>query len=314
MEHAAHNHSHRHRRAGDSSRRLRLVLVLTALYMLAEVIGAWWTGSLALLADAGHMFTDVAALVLALIAVWFGSRPATSSKTFGYYRLEIIAALVNGVALVVISLFIFYGAYERWLSPPVIRSGPMIVIAVGGLAVNLICAWILHARHEVDLNLRGAWMHVMGDALGSVAAILAGVCMSLFGWYEADAVFSVLISLLIIWGSVRLIKESTNVLLEGTPAHINLAAVEHVILDTKGVADVHDLHVWTITSGREALSAHVIHAESISQPDLLRELRTKLHDRFGVDHLTIQMETPDFEDETFHFCHAGTACFRSERN
>jgi cobalt-zinc-cadmium efflux system protein len=172
----------------------------------------------------------------------------------------------------------------------------------------------LHARHEVDLNLRGAWMHVMGDALGSVAAILAGVCMSLFGWYAADAVFSVVISLLIIWGSVRLIKESTNVLLEGTPAHINLAAVENAILDTKGVADVHDLHVWTITSGREALSAHVIHADTISQPDLLRELRTKLHDRFGVDHLTIQMETPDFEDETFHFCHAGTACFRSERN
>jgi cobalt-zinc-cadmium efflux system protein len=155
---------------------------------------------------------------------------------------------------------------------------------------------------------------VMGDALGSVAAILAGVCMALFGWYEADAIFSVVISLLIIWGSVRLIKESTNVLLEGTPAHINLAAVENAILNTRGVSDVHDLHVWTITSGREALSAHVIHTASISQPDLLRELRTKLHDRFGVDHLTIQMETPDFEDETFHFCHAGTACFRSEQN
>jgi len=266
-----------------------------------------------LLADAGHMFTDVAALVLALIAVWFGSRPATSRKTFGYYRLEIIAALVNGVTLVVISILIFYGAYERWLTPPVIRSGPMIVVAVGGLVVNLICAWILHARHEVDLNLRGAWMHVMGDALGSVAAILAGVCMLLFGWYAADALFSVVIGLLIIWGSMTLIKESTNVLLEGTPAHINLAAVEDAILATHGVADVHDLHVWTITSGREALSAHVIHAHSISQPDLLRELRTKLHDRFGVDHLTIQMETPDFEDETFHFCHAGTACFRSDR-
>ena len=290
------------------------MLVLTAFYMVAEVVGAWWTGSLALLADAGHMFTDVAALVLALIAVWFGSRPATSRKTFGYYRLEIIAALVNGVALVVISLFIFYGAYERWLSPPVIQTGPMIVVAIGGLCINLICAWILHTREEVDLNMRGAWMHVMGDALGSVAAILAGVCMALFGWYAADAVFSVVISLLIIWGSVRLIKESTNVLLEGTPAHINLAAVEDAILDTHGVSDVHDLHVWTITSGREALSAHVIHAGTISQPDLLRELRAKLHDRFGVDHLTIQMETPDFEDETFHFCHAGTACFRSERN
>jgi cobalt-zinc-cadmium efflux system protein len=293
---------------------LTLVLSLTAVYMVAEAIGGWWTGSLALLADAGHMFTDVAALALALTAVWFGSRPATSKKTFGYYRLEIIAALVNGVALVVISLFIFYGAYERWLAPPVVRTGPMILVASGGLVINLICAWILHSRDEIDLNIRGASMHVMGDALGSVAAILAGVCMSLFGWYAADAVFSVFISLLIIWGSMRLIRESTNVLLEGTPAHINLAAVEDEILATVGVSAVHDLHVWTITSGREALSAHVIHATTISQPDLLRELRTKLHDRFGVDHLTIQMETPDFEDETFHFCHAGTACFRSERN
>ena len=307
-------HTHRHQHKNESWRRLSLVLLLTMLYMFAEVIGAWWTGSLALLADAGHMFTDVAALILALIAVWFGSRPATSRKTFGYYRLEIIAALVNGVTLVVISIFIFYGAYERWQSPPVVKSGPMILVAAGGLVVNLACAWILHARHEVDLNMRGAWMHVMGDALGSVAAILAGVCMALFGWYAADALFSVVISLLIIWGSVRLIRESTNVLLEGTPAHINLAAVENAILDTSGVSDVHDLHVWTITSGREALSAHVIHAPSISQPDLLRELRTKLHDRFGVDHLTIQMETPDFEDGTFHFCHAGTACFRSDQN
>jgi cobalt-zinc-cadmium efflux system protein len=314
VEHKGHNEAHTHRHTNESWRRLSLVLVLTSFYMLAEIAGGWWTGSLALLADAGHMFTDVAALVLALTAVWFGSRPATSRKTFGYYRLEIIAALINGVALVVISLFIFYGAYERWLSPPVIRSGPMIVVAVGGLIVNLTCAWILQARHEVDLNLRGAWMHVIGDALGSVAAILAGVCILLFGWYAADAVFSVVISVLIIWGSVLLIKESTNVLLEGTPAHINLAAVENAILDTRGVSDVHDLHVWTITSGREALSAHVIHASSISQPDLLRELRMKLHDRFGVDHLTIQMETPDFEDDTFHFCHAGTACFRSEQN
>lgn len=291
-----------------------MVLILTAVYMVAELIGGWWTGSLALLADAGHMFTDVAALVLALTAVWFGSRPATSKKTFGYYRLEIIAALVNGVALVVISLLIFWGAYERWLDPPVVRSGPMIWVAAGGLAVNLICARILHGRNEIDLNVRGAWMHVMGDALGSVAAILAGLCMSLFGWYAADPLFSVVISVLIIFGSIRLIRESTNVLLEGTPAHINLAAVEDAILATDGVDNVHDLHVWTITSGRDALSAHVIHGHSISQPDLLRELRAKLHDRFGVDHLTIQMETPDFEDETFHFCHAGTACFRSERS
>jgi len=306
-------HDHKLRRPSGSWRRLSVVLVLTAIYMIAEMLGGWWTGSLALLADAGHMLTDVAALVLALIAVWFGSRPATSSKTFGYYRLEIIAALVNGVALIVISLLIFYGAYKRWLAPPFVRSGPMIVLAAGGLLVNLVSAWILHRDDEIDLNLRGVWLHVMGDALGSVAAIMAGILMALFGWYTADPLFGIIISLLIIWSSIRLIREATNVLLEGTPAHINLAAVEDAILNTEGVDDVHDLHVWTITSGREALSAHVIHAHSISQPDLLKELRIKLQVRFGVDHLTIQMETPDFEDETFHFCHAGTACFRSER-
>jgi cobalt-zinc-cadmium efflux system protein len=308
-----HAHVHRHRHSSESGKRLGIVLLLTAGYMIAEVVGGWWTGSLALLADAGHMFTDVAALTLALAAVWFGSRPATPSKTFGYYRLEIIAALVNGVALVVMSLLIFYGAYERWLQPQVVRSKPMAFIAAGGLGINLICAWILHSRDQVDLNIRAAWLHVIGDALGSVAAIAAALVMTWFGWYAADAVFSVVIGLLIIWSSALLIKESTNVLLEGTPAHINLAAVEDAILNTIGVNDVHDLHVWTITSGREALSAHVIHGVSVSQTDLLRELRTKLHDRFGVDHLTIQMETPDFEDDTFHFCHAGTACFRSER-
>ena len=307
-------HDHRHMRSADSWRRLALVLLLTAGCMLLELVGGWWTGSLALLADAGHMFTDAAALILALTAVWFSSRPATSKKTFGYYRLEIIAALVNGVALVVIALLIFYGAYQRWLDPPFVRSGPMMILAAVGLAINLLSAWILHAHDSIDLNMRGVWLHVMGDALGSVAAIIAGACIMFFGWYAADPLFSALISLLIVWGSVRLIRDSTNVLLEGTPAHINLAAVEDAILATSGVSDVHDLHVWTITSGREALSAHVIHAETISQPDLLKELRTKLYDRFGVDHLTIQMETPDFEDETYHFCNNGTACFKSDRS
>ncbi len=307
------SHAHRHGRASDSRRRLGLVLVLTAIYMVAEAVGGWWAGSLALLADAGHMLTDVAALGLALMAAWFGARPATSSKTFGYHRLEILAALVNGVALVVISLLIFYEAYQRWSSPPAIRGNVVMLVASGGLLTNLVCAWILHAPHEVDLNIRGAWLHVISDALGSVGAIAAGLIMLVYGWYAADPLFSALIAVLIVWSSWRLIRESTNVLLEGTPAHINLAAVEAAILSTDGVAAVHDLHVWTITSGREALSAHVIHSYSISQPDLLKELRTRLHERFGVDHLTIQMETPDFEDETFHFCHAGTACFRSER-
>jgi cobalt-zinc-cadmium efflux system protein len=307
-------HTHTHGRASRSRSRLRLVLILTALYMVAEAFGGWWTGSLALMADAGHMLADVAALALALVAMWFSARPATSSKTFGYYRLEILAALINGVALVLISLLIFYEAYHRLSAPPQVKSTLMTVVAVGGLAVNVVCAWLLHGEHKEDLNVRGAWLHIIGDALGSVGAIAAGVLMSLYGWYTADPLFSFIIALLIVWSSWNLIRESTNVLLEGTPAHINLAAVEDAILQTEGVRDVHDLHIWTITSGREALSAHVIHIETISQPDLLKELRAKLHDRFGVDHLTIQMETPDFEDDTFHFCHAGTACFRSARD
>jgi cobalt-zinc-cadmium efflux system protein len=310
--HHAHAH-HSHGRAAAGRRRLIIVLALTALYMVAEAVGGWLTGSLALLADAGHMLADVAALTLALVAVWFASRPATPRKTFGYYRLEILAALVNGVALVLISLLIIYEAYHRWVEPQAVKSGAMMVIALGGLIVNGICAYLLHGHHHEDLNVRGAWLHVMGDALGSVGAIIAGALMFFYGWYAADPLFSAVISLLIVWSSWNLIRESTNVLLEGTPAHINLRAVEEAILKTEGVEDVHDLHIWTITSGREALSAHVIHLNNVSPPELLSELRNKLHTLFGVDHLTIQMETPEFEDDTFHFCHAGTACFQSDR-
>jgi len=315
-EHDGGAHAHQQHspgRAERSRRRLLLVLALTATYMLAEAVGGWWTNSLALLADAGHMLTDVAALVLALMAVWFASRPATPRKTFGYYRLEILAALINGVALVLMALLIFYQAYERWHTPREVESELMMVVAAGGLLINLSCAWLLHGDHTHDLNMHGAWLHIMGDALGSVGAIIAGALMSLYGWYQADALFSAGIALLIIWSSWHLIRESTNVLLEGTPAHINLASVEEAIRATGGVEGVHDLHVWTITSGRDALSAHVVHAPHIVQPELLRELRVKLHDRFGVDHLTIQMETADFEDEAYHFCHAGTACFSSTR-
>ncbi|MEO6390530.1 MAG: cation diffusion facilitator family transporter [Pyrinomonadaceae bacterium] len=308
------DHHHSHARHSHGHGRLRAVLVLTAIYMFAEGFGGWYTGSLALWADAGHMLTDVAALALALFAIWFSSRPATPQKTFGYYRIEILAALINGIALVLISLIIIYEGYERWFAPPQIRSGAMIAIAAGGLLINVICAALLHGSHEDDMNVRGAWLHIMGDAVGSVGAMVAGALMLWFGWYQADPLISVFISLLIIWSSWRLIRASTNVLLEGTPAHISLAAVEASILQTEGVIDVHDLHVWTITSGREALSAHVTHGPDLAQSALLYELRQKLCDEFGVDHLTIQMETAAFEDEAIHFCQSGTQCFRSVRS
>ena len=305
-----HTHSHSHeRRSAASLRNLKIALALTCLYMFAEAIGGWLTNSLALLADAGHMLTDVAALALTLAAIWFAARPATSKKTYGYYRYEILAAFINGIALVLISVWVIYEAVERWNSPPEVKGLGLTIIAVGGLFVNLLAAYFLHGDHAHDLNMRGAWLHVMGDLLGSVMAIIAGVLILAFGWVWADAVGSFLISLIIVFGAWRLIRDSVNVLLEGTPSHINLTAVEDTIRQTESVEDVHDLHVWTITSGMEALSVHVVHRETIPQTKLLKNIREKLHDQFGIDHLTIQLETTEEESLSAHNCFSGANCF-----
>lgn len=281
--------------------------------MVAEAVGGWLSNSLALLADAGHMLTDVAAMTLTLFAFWFADRPATSKKTYGYYRTEILAAFVNGIALVLLSIWIIYEAFERWQSPPVVLGTQMTLVAAGGLLVNIIAAFLLHADHHHDMNLRGAWLHVMGDLLGSIAAIIAGVMIIAFGWMWADALTSVVISLIIIFGAWRLILDSVNVLLEGTPRHIDLWAVEDFILETPGVSGVHDLHVWTISSGMDALSAHISHDRSIAHSDLLVRIRQRLHDRFHIDHLTIQMETLDRETEAVWVCSTGTKCFEPAR-
>jgi len=288
---------------------LKIALTLTFFFMIAEAVGGWYTNSLALVADAGHMFTDVAALTLTLSAIWFGTRPATSKKTFGYYRLEILAAFVNGIALVLLSFWIIYEAIGRWQAPPEVRGSALTIIAIGGLIVNIIAAYLLHADHKHDLNIRGAFLHVVGDMLGSVAAIVAGLLIVGFGWLWADPFCSILISLIIIGGSWKLISDSVNVLLEGTPTHINLAAVETAMLETEGVGGVHDLHVWTISSGMEALSAHITHSASVHHSELLGALRERLHSTFGIDHLTIQMETLDREAEAVYICDTGTNCF-----
>ena len=277
--------------------------------MIAEAAGGFFTNSLALIADAGHMLTDVAALTLTLTAIWFGGRPATSKKTFGYYRLEILAAFVNGIALVLLSIWIIYEGVKRFQQPPEVRGTAMTLIAIGGLAVNLVAAYLLHSDHKHDLNIRGAYLHVMGDLLGSVAAITAGLLILGLGWLWADAAASILISVIIIAGSWRLILESVNVLLEGTPSHIHLSAVESAIVETEGVDGVHDLHVWTISSGMDALSAHITHSRTVQHGELLTAIREKLHNQFGIDHLTIQMETPDREAEAVYICDTGTNCF-----
>jgi cobalt-zinc-cadmium efflux system protein len=220
-----------------------------------------------------------------------------------------LAAFVNGIVLVLLSIWVIYEAVMRWQAPPDIKGVQLVIIAAGGLIVNIVAAKLLHSDHKHDLNMRGAWLHVMGDLLGSVTAIVAGVLIVTLGWLWADPLCSVLISLIIIFGAWRLIVESVNVLLEGTPAHINLGAVEQTILETAGVGGVHDLHVWTISSGIDALSAHISHDESVVHSELLVKVREKLHDRFGLDHLTIQMETMDREAEAVYVCETGTRCF-----
>ncbi len=282
-----HHHDHSH---GASQRRLLIVLCLTFGYMLAEVGGGYWSNSLALLSDAGHMFTDVAALALSFFAMRFAARPATPNKTYGFYRLEILAALANGAALIVLSLLICFEAFHRMREPEAVQGWPLVWIACGGLIVNLISAKLLSHDHHHSLNVRGAYLHVLGDLLGSVAAIAAGLLIVWRGWLWADAVFSVIISLLIIYSAWRLVIESVNVLLEGAPSHINLAAVEAALREIAGVQAVHDLHIWTLTSQRHIITAHLVLRDANENQRVLREARELLLQKFGLDHATLQLE------------------------
>lgn len=272
-----------------------IVLVLTFGYMVAEAIGGYLANSLALLSDAGHMFTDVAALALSLLAVRFASRPATSRKTYGFYRLEILAALANGVTLIVLSVLICIEAYGRFRQPEEVQGWTLVWISLGGLLVNVISAWMLSRSHQHDnLNMRGAYLHVMGDLLGSVAAIAAGVLIVWKGWRWADPLFSVIISLLIVYNSWRIVADAVNVLLEGAPSHINPSAVEQAIREVAGVRDIHDLHIWTITSDRHVLTTHIVVSSADESCRVLREVRSMLTERFELAHSTIQIEDPTF--------------------
>src|SRR5215813_2420852 len=293
-----HNKEHSHHTHGSNRRRLMAVLLLTFVYMLAEAIGGFLTNSLALLSDAGHMLADVASLVLALLALWFSARPVTTRKTYGYYRMEILAALANGAALVVISLLIAYEAFHRIKSPEAVKGFEVTLIAVGGLAVNAVSAFVLHSASRENLNIRGAFLHVIGDALGSVGAIVAGALIWQWGWVLADPLISIAICLLIIFSSWQLIRESVNILLEGTPSHIDIRAVVEAMHAVAGVSDVHDLHVWTISSGKHALSAHVTIEANVTHRAALEALQAQLRSGFNIGHVTIQIEYTDEAEQT----------------
>lgn len=286
----SHSHGHHHGGAGRNRRRLAITLGLVALYMVAEVVGGLLSGSLALLADAGHMLSDAAALGLSLFALGISQRPPTSRRTWGYHRIEILAALVNGVTLVVLSVFILREALERFQAPTEVDAPLMMGIAAGGLVVNLISLGILSGGKDDNLNVRGAWLHVLTDALGSVQAILAGGLIWGFGWSWADPAASVLISFLVIYSAWGLLRETVDVLMEGAPRHVDVDEVRTCLTGLPCVLAVHDLHVWTITSGLESLSCHVVVEDGQSHGDTLTEVRAVLHDRFGIDHMTIQVE------------------------
>ena len=293
----AHGHTHDHPATGGrSARRLALTLALVVLYMAAEVVGGVLANSLALLADAGHMLSDAGALALALFAIWFARRPATPRHTYGYYRVEILAALLNGAALIAIALLIFVEAYQRFLDPPEVRAPLMMAVATGGLLINLAGLWALHGVRGESLNTRGAWLHVLADTLGSVQAIVAGALILLLGWHWLDPLASVLIALLVMYSSWSLMRQSVMVLMEGAPGHIDVDEVRNRLLRVPGVRGVHDLHVWTISSGLVALSAHV---EAHRPPaDVLRELRHDLQAEFGIRHTTIEFDPTDADDRS----------------
>jgi cobalt-zinc-cadmium efflux system protein len=258
--------------------------------MLAEAAGGYWADSLALIADAGHMLSDAVALALSLFASWIAARPATSQHTFGYYRAEILAALANGSLLIAITIGVFIEAARRLGAPQPVEGPLMLGIAAGGLVVNLVGMAILHSGKSESLNMHGAWLHLLTDALGSVAALVAGGLIWFFGWYAADPIASVLIGILIIYSSWHLVMQAISILMESTPGHLDVDAVRNAMLSADGILEVHDLHIWTITSGMESLSAHVVLATGFETYEALDRLRNLLHEQFGIDHITIQIE------------------------
>lgn len=295
------SHGHHHHHHGDAvhpmvsgerrraSGRLMWVLLITAVFMVAEVVGGLLSNSLALLADAGHMFTDVAALGLSVFAMRLAQQPPTNERTFGYVRLEILAALVNGATLLVISGLIFVEAWERLREPAVIDGVVMLSVATLGLGVNVVGALLLHSHAEDNLNVRGAYLHVLGDLLGSVGAIVAGVVILTTGWAPIDPIISVVIGLLILYSAWNLVREATQVLLEAAPAHVDMSAILADLAGVEGLDDIHDVHVWTLTSGFVALSAHGVIDDPAHHTRILDEVREKMR-AHGIEHVTFQIE------------------------
>lgn len=288
FDHGAEVH-HRDTEHAAVSNALRTALIMTSVFFIAEVIGGLVSNSLALLADAGHMLTDVGALAFSLFVAWLARQPATPKRTYGYLRFEILAALLNGATLLAVSAWIIWEAIGRLQNPPHVETGVMFFVALGGLVVNIVAARLLHGSAEHSLNVKGAYLHVLSDLLGSVAAITAALLVRYFGWALADPIASILMTALIVRGSWKLVRESVDILLESTPAHIDVNDVRRKLENIDDVESVHDLHVWTLTSGVVAMSAHAVVREAAVHQRAL-EAMTACAASMGIVHTTIQLE------------------------
>ncbi|MGE3872049.1 MAG: cation diffusion facilitator family transporter [Parvibaculaceae bacterium] len=282
--------------AGRHKGRLFWALVLTSAFVAVEAVGGWLTGSLALLADAAHMLTDAGGLALALIAIRFAERPATPQKTYGYVRMEVLSALANAVVLLLLTIYILYEAYRRFLQPPEILSGPMLVVAVAGLVVNLLSMKILSAGSSESLNVRGAYFEVLADMLGSLGVIIAALVVMITGWALADPLIGAAIGLFIIPRTWLLLRQAIHILMEGTPPEVDVALVESKLREIPGVIAVHDLHVWTITSGIDAMSCHLVVADMSRSRAILTNANELMRASFGLTHTTIQIEDQDLRE------------------
>ena len=276
--------------AARSRRRLRIAFVLTTGVMLAELAGGLWSGSLVLLADAGHMLTDAGALGLALFAIWFAARPSPPHRTYGHYRAEILAAVANAVLLGLVCFFIIREAAQRLRHPTPYDAVPVLILGCVGLAVNLVGARLLHADSRRSLNVRGAYLEMLADLFGSLGVVVAALLQMRLGWMRADPVLSLAIALIILPRIWVLLREATDVLMEAAPRHMDITDVRRAILRQEGVTDVHDLHVWTITSGRICLSAHVVTGPGTDRDQVIAGINRQLREAFGLDHATLQVE------------------------
>ncbi|CAN5374272.1 CDF family zinc transporter CzcD [soil metagenome] len=300
-DHAEHNHSHSEMRLQSRSK-LTIVLALTTSFMVVEAVAGWYTGSLALIADAGHMLGDVAALALALFAVWLSTQPAGKSRTYGFHRSEILAALANSVLLVVISIAILVEAIHRFNQPPEIHGTPMLVVAVLGLIVNLMAMKLLGAHSHGSLNARAAYLEVYSDMLASVAVIVAGLVIMFTGWYLVDPILSAVLSIFIVTRTWGLLKESVDILMESAPREFDIEALNQAFLATHGVVQVHDLHVWTITSGLIAMSCHITIEPQADSQTVLDQVNAVLQKDFKITHTTIQIELVNSERKCKDVC------------